>query len=262
MKFDILFRSCARVETFTGPPRFVGVPKGELLLRCLNSLVCSVNRCLQEYRAFDLSLTVLDDHSSEQVTSRIQTVLGTAQVPTRFLTLRGTGNGESLKENYEFAREHCPDLIYFCEDDYLHDPGAITEMLQTYDLLSPAFPNGLILHPYDCPDRYYSPYPHGQYPAQIYLGSTRYWRTLLHTTGTFVLSNRLLRAYYDHYLAFTRYGLDPTISEDNSVNLVYREIPCLSPLPSLAVHLQYVHTLSPYVDWQGWWEGSAVEAFA
>jgi glycosyltransferase involved in cell wall biosynthesis len=228
-----------------------------LIVRCLRSLVRSVNLALREYRAFDLSLTVLDDHSSPEAVRDIQAVLASAEVPVRFLTLRGTGNGESLKENYEYAREHCPDLIYFCEDDYLHDPAAVTEMLQTYDLLAPVFPGGLAMHPYDCPDRYYSPYPHGQYPARIYLGSTRYWRTLLHTTGTFVVSNRTLREHYHHYMAFTRYGIDPTVSEDSSVNLVYREVPCLSPLPSLAVHLQYVQTLSPFVNWQSWWEAAA-----
>ncbi|AGY59045.1 rhamnosyltransferase [Gloeobacter kilaueensis] len=253
MRFDILVRTCARVEAFTGRPRFIAVPKQELLLRCLHSLILSINACLQAYRAFEISLTVLDDHSDPQTVRRVRSLLGTAQVPTRFLTLAGTGNGQSLLENYEYARNHCPDLIYFCEDDYLHDRIAITEMLQTYDLLQPSFPNGLALHPCDYPDRYLAPYP-----SYIYLGSTRFWRTILHTTGTFAITNAVLRRYYEHYLAFTRYGIDPTISEDNSINRVYREVPCISPLPSLAIHLQYVHTLSPFVDWQAWWEAAQV----
>jgi Glycosyl transferase family 2 len=256
MHFDILFRSCSRVETATGRPRFLGVPKQELVLRCLYSLIQAIRHCQEHYPVYEISLTIMDDHSSIEAVQWIQKLLATAPVKTQFLTLEGTGNGQSLKENYEFARQHCSNLVYFCEDDYLHDPIALTETLQTYDLLAPLLPGGVILHPYDCPDRYYNPYPHGQYPAQIYLGSTRYWRSLLHTTGTFITSNRLLKDYWDYYMVFTHYGVDPSVGEDNSINLVYQTVPCLSPMPTLAVHLQYAHTISPFIDWQAWWEQS------
>jgi hypothetical protein len=61
-------------------------------------------------------------------------------------------------------------------------------------------------------------------------------------------------------MAFTRYGIDPGVSEANTINHVYKSMPCFSPLPSLAVHFQHLDTLSPYFDWRGWWEASAVGA--
>ena len=35
---------------------------------------------------------------------------------------------------YQFARVHCKELVYFCEDDYLHSPNALKEMLATYQI--------------------------------------------------------------------------------------------------------------------------------
>jgi len=257
MRFDILFRSCSRVQAVTGRPRLLNITKREVVLRCLHSVVQAIRHCHLHYPV-ELKLVVIDDHSDPDVVRTIEALLATAPIPAELRPLQGTGNGRSLQENYEYARAHCSDLIYFCEDDYLHAPEAITEMLQTYDQLAPEFPNGLAMHPYDCPDRYLNPFPHGQYPANLYLGSRRYWRTVMHTTGTFVISHRILCEHWQHYMTFTRYGIDPTVSEDNSINLVYRTVPCLSPLPSLAVHLQYVQTLPHFVDWQAWWEAAAV----
>ena len=57
---------------------------------------------------------------------------------------------------------------------------------------------------------------------------------------------------------FGRYGVDPSVTEANTIDRIYQEVPCYSPLPSLAVHFQHFDTLSPYFDWQKWWDASAV----
>lgn len=251
---DILLRTCNRVDVASAPStrRLLNKSKEEVLFRCLISLCRAIVYCQQQMPECYLTLTVLDDHSDAQTVATIKQMLKGLPIDTSFKSIHGTGNGESIKENYHYALEQCSGLIYFCEDDYLHAPNALVSMIKSYNKLSESLTDKIILHPYDCPDRYLNPLPHGQYPCEVYLGSDRHWRTVKHTTGTFLTHYALLKRYWHHYIAFAQYGIDPDISEDNTINLIYEEVPCLSPMPSLAVHLQYVSTLSPFVKWQKW----------
>ncbi len=253
MDFDILFRSCSRVAAFSGKPRFLKVPKQELVLRCLNSLILSIDRAVRSSTSAKIRLTVIDDRSDTDCVEKIRQLLNHAPVETAFHTFEGTGNAASLQANYKFARQHCRGLIYFVEDDYLHDRNAILELVESDRQLRKQLQRDIVLFPCDYPDRYRQPYP-----AHVLLGSHRHWRTVRQTTGTFVTPHSILERYWDNYMGFAQYGLRPGITENNTINLTYLDVPCFSPLPSLAVHLQYAHTLSPYVDWQKWWDEATI----
>jgi hypothetical protein len=87
----------------------------------------------------------------------------------------------------------------------------------------------------------------------VLLGGDRHWRRTWMTTFTSVTTVGTLRKYWKHYDRLGDYGIEPDISEHNTINLIYAEVPCLSPMPSLAVHMQMLEHVSPYVDWRGWW---------
>lgn len=251
MRLDILFRTCSHVEAFTGKPRFLNTSKSEIILRSLNSLLISCSQA----NGYLITLTIMDDHSDEETMKRMAELLNKYKnIPSNILTINGTGNGASLRYNYEFARKYCKDVVYFCEDDYIHAKTAIKEMIDTYTRIKRFAKNeNLVLHPCDYPDRYTS-----HYPSFVFLGSDRHWRSIAHTTGTFLLPVTILTEYWDKYMNFTNIGANPNISEDNSINLVYKDVLCISPLPSLAIHFQYLHTLSPFIDYKSWWEAAKV----
>ena len=250
MELDILFRSCARVNAFCGSPRLIQIPKAELIQRCLRSLVNSINLAIAPpiLPNLTLRLTILDDASDSACLSELQNVLNQTQIPTQILPITGRGNRDSLHFNYAFARDRCPELIYFVEDDYLHTPEAMRSLLESYILLQQQVNGPVILHPCDYPDRYQQPYP-----STILLGGDRHWRTILHTTGTFLLHRQTLLSYWDHYRAFGDRCAVPGPSEEGTINAIYQQVPCFSPLPSLAIHFQDETTLSPFIDWQRWW---------
>ena len=52
------------------------------------------------------------------------------------------------------AKNQCKDLVYFVEDDYLHDLNAISEMLFSYERISSQTNRELILCPSDYPYLY------------------------------------------------------------------------------------------------------------
>lgn len=254
VQFDIYLRSCARIEVFAqARGRFIGVPKCEVVVRCLNSLVRSVAFAKTQGLETPIRLTVLDDHSSEDCVARIKSVLAAAPCPTRFLTLQGTGVGASLTEMYRLARDEAKDLMYFTADDFLHEDRAILELLRSYGRLAAVLKRDPVLFVSDYPDRYKR-----VYPTHVLLGSDRHWRSVHATNGADTLSRGILLKYWDLYESFGRYGVDPAVTEENTIDRIYREVPCYSPLPSLAVHFQHFDTLSPYFDWKKWWDASAV----
>lgn len=253
-QLDIYLRSCARVEVFAqSRSRFIGVPKCEVVVRCLNSLVRSVAHAKMQGLDTPVRLTVLDDHSSEDCVTRIKAVLTKAPCPTHFRPLEGTGVGASLTEMYRLARDEAKDVIYFTADDFLHEDRALLELVRSYERLASVLKQDPVLFISDYPDRYKH-----VYPTHVLLGSHRHWRGVHATNGADTISREILLRYWTLYEAFGRYGVDPAVTEENTIDQIYREVPCYSPLPSLAVHFQHFDTLSPYFDWKKWWEASKV----
>lgn len=250
-KLDVLFRSCSRVFTFHGGNRVVDVKKGELTLTCLASLIASAEKLVESDYRGALRLTVLDDRSDESTVRGIRERLERCTFPTEFRVTRETGNGPSLRENYEHARVHCEGLVYFVEDDYLHDRNALVEMVDAFERFRGGFGVDPVIFPFDSPDRYRDPYP-----SVIVRGPLRYWRTVRHTGGTFMVSRRILDAHWERYLEFSQYGIDPSVTEDSTINHIYSEVPCLVPMPSLTVHLHDENSMPPFIPWQEWWESA------
>ena len=60
----------------------------------------------------------------------------------------------SIYKSFLLAKESCNDLIYFVEDDYIHQNEAITEMLFTYERISSQSKKELIVCPSDYPFLY------------------------------------------------------------------------------------------------------------
>lgn len=250
-RLDILFRSCSRVlsvhGSHRGGTRVLDLQKPEIILTCLRSLVRSIEAAQAQVGVPTITLTVLDDHSDEETLAGIRSLLAGRAFQTSLVPLEITGNGPSLRANYEHARANCPGLIYFVEDDYLHAPSAILEMLGAFAALSERAGQEAVIFPCDYPDRYHQPYP-----SVILAGPGRYWRSIQHTTGTFLTTRAILEKHWERYAAFGEYGVDPQVTEASTINRVYDEVPCFSPMPSLTVHLHHPESLSPFVDWQTW----------
>ena len=78
----------------------------------------------------------------------------------------------NIHKSFLIAKKNqCNDLVYFVEDDYLHQKEAITEMIFAYERISSQTNKELIL----CPADY--PYLYTKIDnTNIFLGSTKHWR--------------------------------------------------------------------------------------
>ena len=241
-----------------GGQRYVGASKSEIMLRCAQSLITSINQA-----EGDIILRVFDDHSSPETISILQRILATCRHPVEFVALEATGYNASCLASFSRARDVARDLIYFVEDDYLHTPLAVREMIEAHALFKDRLEGREVaLHPYDDPKNYWSAiFSHED--CRVVYGTKRHWRTNTHTTNTCWIEAETLERNWDLFeqlalYSSTPYGLEHHIFEDSTINKIWREqVSLFTPIPSLALHLQYEEHKDPFLDWRQWWSSAA-----
>jgi hypothetical protein len=221
------------------------VPKPECVIRCLKSVVNSAKYLLGE----EVRITVIDDHSDTSSLDRIKKI-----VPN-VISIEDTGYSASISYSYKFAKEECNNLIYFVEDDYLHELEAIREMVTSYYLFKMQSGNKeIVMFPLDGNDRYK---PNWLEPCIIVPGASRYWRTILHTTANFMISKQLFLEGWEHFDRFSLYNKDMDVCEANTIENVWKSpnVLVFSPIPTLTYHLQIDEHLPlfTYLSWKKLW---------
>lgn len=257
MKLDIHLQTHSDISVH-GAHRYVDAPKSEILLRCTQSLVTSIN-----HAKGDIVLRVFDDHSSREVLQTLHRILQTCSHPVEFIALGDHGYNASCLSSFSRARDDGRELVYLVEDDYLHTPSAIQEMLDVHVLLREKLGGGEVaLHPYDDPKNYWSPI-FSRENCHVVYGTKRHWRTNTHTTNTCWVEIETLRRNWELFELLARYSSTPYgqrhhIFEASTINKIWREqVTLYTPIPSLALHLQYEEHKDPYLDWGRWWAAAA-----
>ena len=237
--------------------RVGGVSKEEMVLRCFLSLVAS----LQMARKFaDMKLYIIDDHSTERCVAWLQKIAESSQIPFEFVALHDSGNCASLKKTYELAKQTARGLIYFVEDDYLHFPEAITEMLHAYhEFREKSGGDEIALYPVDEPIVNYEQ-PEIE-ECMLVLGPGRHWRSNTWTTGVHMVSRDVFVKNLELYNLFSNYDTDmQKYNEEMTINKIWGEggARLFTPIPTLAFHMHTERHISPYLDWQPRWTSCAL----
>ncbi|MCV7410466.1 hypothetical protein AWC05_00280 [Mycobacterium florentinum] len=257
MKLDIHLQTHSEINVHGGQ-RYVDAPKSEVMLRCTQSLVTSINRA-----EGDIILRVFDDHSSPEVLPTLHRILETCDHPVEFIALDDRGYNASCLASFSRARDDARELVYLVEDDYLHTPSAIQEMFDVHKLLRDKLGGREVaLHPYDDPDNYRHPI-FSREDCRVVYGTERHWRTNTHTTNTCWIELETLGRNWELFELLARhsstpYGQEHHIFEASTINTIWREqVALFTPIPSLALHLQYEGHKDPYLDWTRWWAAAA-----
>lgn len=244
----IILRTCGRIESLHGT-RYINKSKHEIIQTCVSSLINSINQTEEH----EIKLFVLDDHSSDQVVDDIKIILSQCKYQTEFIPLtEGTGNGYSMGKVYELVEKYSTDLWYHVEDDYLHYPNAIQDMLDSISKFEKITGKLVAINPHDDVWRY----KHEIYPSYILHGPYRHYRTVKHTTYTCLASKSVYNKYKSHFddlVSLTEQQADWV--ENKSINLVWNkdDVTLFSPIPSLALHLMDESGKDPYIDIEGLW---------
>jgi hypothetical protein len=224
--------------------------KRELIVRCLRSIINSALR-LERRNDTLIRLHLLDDHSAPDLCVELQSMLALCPFETSFVSIAAAGNGPSLRACYDYARGHADTLVYFVEDDYLHEPTALEEMVDAYRAFSRNAGQQVGIFPID--------YVHLYEPDRIALtrlvaGTRRHWRLIAESTCTFMTHADVVQKHWDKFVELSENG----VIESVSINAVWRNaVPLFSPIPTLTYHMHHEELMPPFSNWRRLWNSVA-----
>ena len=259
---NIYFRSCSKVNLWNqNKERIFEADKDEYALRSLYSILKSINYSKKNFNEINIKLSIIDDNSSDEFIQNMKKLLSKFDIDNEIISLQKNevtqdvkdSNFASIKKCYTLAKENSEDLIYFVEDDYIHDEICILEMIGTYERIATQLNKEILLCPTDYPYLYAS-----CDPTYIFLGNKKHWRKTEQSLGTFLISKINLNIYWENLLQFASGKDDPG---ELALHKIYEKEPCFSPIPSLAIHcanINSIYGISPNINWQKIWDDNKI----
>ncbi len=254
--------------------RIFEFPKIEYTLRTINSLINSCNSALDIFQKIKIKLIITDDNSTKENLERISNLLRKANFETSIINLGKKefsdvivkndtnnkpitdgmfSNMKNILKSIELAVDSANDLVYFLEDDYIHEKIALTEMLFTYEKISSQLNKDIFL----CPADY--PYLYSKLEnSNIYIGNMRHWRSVNETLITFLTSKKMILKYLNELKSMATIRHHPM---EKKLHEIYEKENCFSPIPSLAMHCTFINStygIPPIFDWKKIWDENEI----
>ena len=263
----IILRTCtSELIMDQNKRRIFGEEKNQYTFRTLRSLIKSINKASSKFKNIRFDLLVTDTNSSNHDINKIKEILNLTKIKNKFISINLKDFENKIKPDYSkakfsnmanfynslmVAKKEDADIIYFVEDDYLHTEETITEMIFAYEKFKTIFSNDLVLLPSDYPYLYTK-----DEATKIYLGEKYHWRLVSESLVTFMTSKKVIE---DNYNSLEKMGIEWLDPWEKPLHDIYNLNPCLSPIPSLAVHCANINSVfgvSPFIDLKKLWENN------
>ena len=267
----VIFRSCTGINMLTqNKKRLFDKNKSEYTFRSLNSIIKSLNQAKAALPKIEFDIIVIDHNSEKNDIEQMKKQLDKSNLKNSIISLNVNefvnniksinaknekvtenqiSNMSNIHKSLLVAKDQCNDLVYFVEDDYLHQLDSIYEMIFTYERISSQMNRELFI----CPTDY--PYLYTKADAtNIFLGSSKHWRKVEETLCTFLTSKIILQKYWKKFISMCQFEHYPF---EQPLHDIYKSEYCLSPIPSLALHCTNINSvfgLSPNMNWKKVWE--------
>ena len=246
--------------------RIFDCEKNEYTFRSLRSLIKSVNKAAEKFNNINFSLIVTDTNSAQKDLKIIEEILVNSKASNKLISVNLDEFKNRIKDGYSkakfanmanfynsllIAKNEDADLLYFVEDDYIHTLNSVTEMIFSYEKFNSIFKEEVVLLPSDYPYLYTK-----DENTKVYLGEKNHWRLVTESLVTFMINKALVNKYFKELERMGIEWLDPW---EGPLHNIYKSHPCLSPIPSLAIHCANINSvfgISPFVDLKKLWESN------
>lgn len=233
--------------------RYCGADKPEVLRRCTQSLIESMNHAKETLRDFQIELQVFDDHSDDESLEFLKRNISKANFPVNLVHLETSGIMPSILKCYEHGKEYGKEWVYFVQDDYLYEETSIRDMVLAAHDFSINSGRAVSIYPFNDPYKY-MPVNTG-ITSHLVRSQGRHWKTHIHTASCFMTHISIIRKEWD---LFEKMGKDVVHGkmEEQSINRLFYERGhyLFVPIPSLALHMQYSTEEDPFINWREWWD--------
>ena len=258
MKLDVIVRTHNKTNVHVqNESRYCESDKTTLIYKCIQSLI---NSC--DNTDYEIHYHWFDDHSTDDCIETLHKKFSSSKHPYTYYPTDETGFNWSAFYQFECGKNSNADLVYLVEDDYLHYPTAISEMVESYLDFKKNLDREVAIHPFDDPDNYK---PRWIEPCRIVYGKHRHWRTNEYTTNTVMVNPEVIRQHWSKfYTLATEYGTvwgetRGQVHEGTTINEIWRNhVSLFTPIPSLALHMQYKEQEDPYLNWKHLWDSISI----
>ena len=248
--------------------RIFDCEKNEYTFRTLKSLIKATGKASEIFKNINFELIVTDTNSPDKDLNMIKEILKDSKIRNKVISINLEEFKHKIKDGYSkakfsnmanyynsllIAKNEEADLIYFVEDDYLHSSNSIVEMIFSYEKFNSLFSKEVILLPSDYPYLYTK-----DENTKVYLGEKNHWRLVSESLVTFMTSKILIDK---HFLELEKMGKEWTDPWELPLHNIYKFYPCLSPIPSLAIHCANINSIfgiSPLVNLKKIWDDNEV----
>ena len=269
-RLDIIIKTCTSVNLVSqNKKRIFEQPKLEYTIRTINSLIKSVKKVSREKNNIKFKITMIDAGSNEKDLDLIENIFKNSELRFNIIRInlneylkrikvikRNNSQIEnnmkstmaSIIKSFELAKNF-DDLIYFVEDDYIHDDESLSEMMSAYEKFSTIFNNEVFIIPVDYPYLYQK----NQF-SNILIGNKNHWRSVKESLLTFMTSKKMINKYYSDLIKMGEIEHEPY---ETILHSIYDKENCFSPIPSLALHCTNINSvfgLSPNINAKELWE--------
>jgi len=264
--FLIIFMSFTNENTLLSQnkKRLFEKEKKEYTLRSLNSLCKNLSNVKKEFNYLKIFLKIIDDNSKIEVINKMKEICNRYNLPFEISNLeidkyknkmkfenndRMLAHNSHIYQSKEYALNSEFDLLYFVEDDYLHEEDALVEMIYSYQKFTSQLNQEVVLCPVDYPYLYIE-----TQDTKKFVGFKKHWRIINQSLCTYLISKKILKKYWSNYEDMFLNNYDPY---EKPLHELYKKINCFSPMPSLGLHLTNVNSiygLSPLKNWNTIWE--------
>jgi hypothetical protein len=264
--FLIIFRSFTNENTLLSQnkKRLFEKEKKEYTLRSLNSLCKNLSNVKKEFNYLKIFLKIIDDNSKTEIINKMKEICNRYNLPFEISNLeidkyknkmkfennhRMLAHNSHIYQSKEYALNSEFDLLYFVEDDYLHEEDALVEMIYSYQKFTSQLNQEVVLCPVDYPYLYIE-----TQDTKNFVGFKKHWRIINQSLCTYLISKKILKKYWSNYEDMFLNNYDPY---EKPLHELYKKINCFSPMPSLGLHLTNVNSiygLSPLKNWNTIWE--------
>ena len=266
--FLVIFRSFTNENKLLSQnkKRIFEKNKKEYTFKSLNSLCISIKECQKKISNIKFFLKIIDDNSSLEVIKNLKKIANKFKIKNEITSLniekyanemkfhnnkRMLAHNANIFDSKLYAKNSDYDLLFFVEDDYLHQQEAISEMLYTYQKLSSIIGEDVIL----CPTDY--PYLYNKLENTVILaGQNRHWRKIDESLCTYLISKKILLENWKDYKSMMTNNFNPY---EQPLHKIYKKFSCFSPMPSLAIHMTNVNSIygmSPFSNTLQLWNNS------
>ncbi len=267
---DVVVKTCTSVQLVTqNKKRIFEKNKSEYTFRSIKSLYNSAVELKKNYESLKIKFTFIDAGSSKKDLEAIKALNKDYKFEENYIIIDpahakkdsktiSKNNHEietnmamtmsSIRESFVLGKD-CEDLVYFVEDDYIHNTSALTEMVMSYEKFSSIVENELFLLSTDYPYLYKK-----TENTNIVVGENYHWRTVKESLLTFMTSNKMIKKHYKKLIHMATHENNPF---EENLHQIYEEELCFSPIPSLSIHCTNVNSvfgLSPNINPKKLWD--------